>query len=140
MESWTNRYIHVPFADKGRSEQGCDCWGLARLIYLKELGIELPTLLDYRDTLDRPTIAGLYENESLNWVSVPFGSEQPFDVVVMTMLGFPMHIGVVQRSGFMIHCLKGVGTAVVNYKSRQWAKRVVGFYRHVNNSNKSFTV
>lgn len=135
-ESWTNKYINIPFADKGRSEKGCDCWGLARLIYQKELGINLPVLLDYRDTLDRSTIAGVYEKESENWNIIERGSEKLFDIIVLKMMGFPMHVGIVYRKGFMIHCLKGVGTVVVDYESRQWTKRVVGFYRYDNTANK----
>lgn len=139
-ESWTNKYISVPFVDKGRSEKGCDCWGLARLIYQKELGIDLPALLDYRDTLDRQTISNVYESESQKWQEISLGDEKPFDLIVLKMMGFPMHVGIVFKSGFMIHCLKDVGTVVVNYKSRQWVKRIVGFYRYDNASNKTFTL
>lgn len=140
MDAWTNKYIRVPFADKGRAENGCDCWGLARLIYQKELGIVLPKLLDYRDTLDRSTISNIYAEESQNWSEISIGAEQPFDLIVLKMMGFPMHVGVVYQKGFMIHCLKDVGTTVVEYNSRLWNKRIVGFYRYANTSNKVIAV
>lgn len=140
VDFWTNKYIKVPFKDKGRDENGCDCWGLIRLIYQKEKGICLPNLLGYRDTLDRAVIADICEKERAEWEEIKKGDEQPFDVVVIKMMGFPMHVGIVYKKGFMLHCLKGVGTVAVNYESRQWVKRVVGFYRHDNNSNKTAAV
>lgn len=132
MDNWTNDYIRIPFKDCGRDRFGADCWGLARIIYQEKLGVDLPSLLFYRDTVDRGTIAGLYENEEStgNWIKIPKGEEKPFDVIVLKILGFPMHIGVVFSKGFMIHCLKGCGTVVVDYNSDTWNKRIVGFYRY----------
>lgn len=140
MDSWTNKYIRIPFTDKGRSENGCDCWGLVRLIYKQELNIDLPLLLGYKDTLDRPTIAEICNLEKTNWVEIPFGKEKPYDVIVLNILGFPMHVGVVFNNSFMIHCIKGSGTVVVNYRSAQWIKRVSGFYRYDNTQNKTSSV
>ena len=36
---WSNRFIGIPYDDFGRSRTGCDCWGLACIIYREELGI-----------------------------------------------------------------------------------------------------
>lgn len=131
IESWTNDYICVPFEEKGRERSGVDCWGLVRLIYKEKLGIELPSLLFYKNTTDRPTIKKIYEEESgSHWKQIPFGEEKEYDVIVLRMMGFPMHVGIVLQGGFMIHCLKGSGTVIVNYLDKQWIKRIVGFYRH----------
>lgn len=132
---WTNDYIKIPFGDKGRDRKSCDCWGLVRLIYRDRLGIELPELLDYSDTLDGKNISQLCRQEaSSHWVSIPHGEEKPFDVIVLKVMGFPMHIGVVCANGFMIHCLKGSNTVVVPYNGVIWKKRIAGFYRYGNTS------
>ena len=39
---WANAYVGLPWADLGRDRTGCDCWGLARLVYAEQLGIALP--------------------------------------------------------------------------------------------------
>lgn len=37
------KYINIPYKHKGADFNGCDCWGLYRLIFEKERGIYLPT-------------------------------------------------------------------------------------------------
>lgn len=128
---WCNDYISIPFADHGRSKDGCDCWGLARIIYKEKLGIDLPELLDYKNTKDSVNIAELYKDEHLHWVEIPKGEEKEFDILVFRILGMPTHIAVVINKGYMIHCEKGVGTHITEYnKELQWNKRLVGVYRY----------
>jgi hypothetical protein len=60
MSHWTRAYIGIPFTELGRSQYGCDCWGLARLVYAQELGIDLPSYVGgYASTEERAEIAGL---------------------------------------------------------------------------------
>lgn len=128
---WTNDFIRVPFEEKGRDRNGVDCWGLVRLIYKERLGIDLPSLLDYTSTKDRINISEMVCKESLKWVEIPKGEEKEFDVVIIEMLGLPIHVGVVVGNNMMIHCEKGSGTTVVNYKKEaQWFRRIKGFYRY----------
>lgn len=129
---WCNKYISVPFEEHGRTKNGCDCWGLARLIYEKELGINLPALLDYKNTKDGKSISELYEIEHQEWEEIPVGQEKPFDMLVFRMLGLPTHIAVVVDKGLMIHCEKGCGTHISEYnKEVQWKTRLAGVYRYV---------
>ena len=43
----SDKYISIPFADHGRSKNGCDCWGLATVAYKEKFKVDLPLLLDY---------------------------------------------------------------------------------------------
>lgn len=129
---WCNDYISVPFEEHGRSVKGCDCWGLARLIYKEQLNIDLPALLDYKNTKDGKSISELYEIEHQEWEEIPIGQEKPFDVLVFKMLGLPTHIAVVVDKGLMIHCEKGCGTHISEYNREvQWKTRLAGVYRYV---------
>lgn len=40
------KYINVPFKHRGRDWDGCDCYGLIRLIFKEELEISLPDFLE----------------------------------------------------------------------------------------------
>lgn len=133
MNNWSNEYIKIPFKDCGRDENGCDCWGLARLIYRDKLGINLPSLTGYSDTHDRKVIADLYEGEHITWEEVPLGEEKEFDIIIFRTMGLPTHVGVAIGNGFMIHCERSIGTCISNYrKELLWKKRIVGVYRYAS--------
>lgn len=134
--SWTNNYIKVPFAEKGRARDGVDCWGLVRLVYQEILGITLTELVCYTDTKDKLSISKIIGEESSKWVKVPIGSEKEFDVAVFRMCGVPMHVAIVVRKGIMLHSERGSGTYVTCYdREQQWSRRLEGFYRYAKHTN-----
>ena len=128
--SWHNEYIKIPFEERGRQVDGADCWGLVRIIYHRELGVQLPILQKYTSTKDKDALPTIIQEESSTWQPVKLGDEQPFDVAVFNMCGVPMHVGVVVRQNFMIHCERGSGTTLEDYTDRKWCNRLVGFYRY----------
>lgn len=121
--------MHVPFVEKGRTMVGADCWGLVRLIYQNELGVELPDYLEFYDnTNEREKLSLVIEQESANnWQST--NEPKEFDVVILNMRGVPMHVGVVTKKNHMIHCARGIGTAHEHYGISRWKHKVVGFER-----------
>lgn len=138
MSMWVLKYMNIPFKEKGRDFDGCDCWGLIRLIYKNELGIELPNYLEcYNTTNDREQLSKVISEESnIHWIHPAFGYEKEFDVVILNMRGVPMHIGIVTKSGFMLHCAKGINTAHEKYKNTiRWQDKVKGFARYDTKRN-----
>ena len=126
---WRNNYIDFKFEDKGRNEKSGDCWGLLLQIYKKELNIEVPDYTEfYKNTMDKKVLADLIRKEKETWISV--NDPKPFDVIIVNMRGVPMHIGVVTKKGFMIHCAKGVDTCHERYDGVRWRDKIVGFERH----------
>lgn len=140
---WSNEFINIPFAEKGRSREGCDCWGLAKVIYEESLNIRLPMLLDYENVEDFDSIAGLVtENRfSDDWIPVERGEEQAYDVLLFKRMGAVIHVGIVVRKGLMLHCDRGSSTTHVEYlKDANWSKRLKGIYRHAEHSDRGITV
>ena len=132
---WSNKYIRIPFLDRGRSKNGADCWGLVRIIFADERGIDLPVLDGYCDTKDAATIKDIIGDECARWSRVDPGQEMPFDVVVFKMLGLSMHIGLIVEPGLMIHCQKKSNTTHCRYLNEsEWKCRIEGFYRYAANS------
>jgi probable lipoprotein NlpC len=124
-----SRYISVPFLEKGRNWSGCDCWGLVRLFYANEYKIDLPDYLEfYKTTQDREALADLICGEKAGWQEVT--EPQEGDVIIVNMRGVPMHVGVVTRLGYMLHCARGVGTAHERYDGIKWRSKIVGYSRH----------
>lgn len=129
--TWWHKYEKIPFKDKGRDETGCDCYGLLRLIYKKERGIDLPSLLEAYNTVDdKPTLERIIaEDQKKNWIAPPWPG--PFDVAVIKMAALPIHIGIVTKPGYILHCKKDVNTVHVPYTGPRAAVKVLTFNRWV---------
>ncbi|MGN6549766.1 MAG: NlpC/P60 family protein [Pararhizobium sp.] len=126
-----DRYVGLPWLDRGRTCDGVDCWGLLRLVYAGELGIELPSFAtDYADTSDRGRINVLVAEERDPWVPVERGREQPCDVVLIRER--PWHVGAVVRRGLMLHIEQDRSSVIEPYTTMRHAARVEGIYRHIS--------
>ena len=127
-----SNYVGIPFVDKGREASGLDCWGLVRLWYRQERCIDLPCYADiYTDTQDeRPISDEIKRAIDAEWIKIESKHAREGDVIILRMRGVPMHVGIVTKRGYMLHCEEGVGVALERYDSARWASRVVGFVRY----------
>lgn len=119
----------MKFAEKGRSVEGVDCWGLVKLVYENERGIDVPSYVDdYETTNDRQKISDIISSESAEkWEMVKEPRE--YDVVILDMRGIPMHVGIVTKPGHMIHCARGINTVHENFTTARWRHKIKGFAR-----------
>jgi cell wall-associated NlpC family hydrolase len=134
VESWANTYIGLPYADHGRTRDGCDCWGLVRLVYRDRLGIELPSLADgYVAANDRASVARLIADERTDtgWHEIEHGAERPLDLVLLRIGGEPCHVGLVVEPGLMLHILKGTNATTERYARPMWIRRVESYWRWI---------
>lgn len=52
------------------------------------------------------------------------------DVIVLRLLGHPMHVGVVLGDRQMLHIEEGIDSAIESYAGPRWQHRVFGFFRY----------
>jgi cell wall-associated NlpC family hydrolase len=127
---WTDDYIDIPFRFNGRTREGCDCWGLVKLIYKEKLGVDLP---DYTGTYwnglvsSLKEVARLMKKEKDKWQEI--SEPELYDVVLLRVGGIVGHIGIILDKSRMIHITEGINSCVENYKSKLWKTRIAGFYR-----------
>ena len=137
---WVSRYFGIPFIDRGLTRDGCDCWGLVRLVILEQTGVKLP---GYPEIGRGATLAKLRTifaaADGPEWLEMHPAQETAFDVVLMKGLvehegskhQRPIHIGCVVEPGTLIHIEEGCEVTVVDYRSHpRVTHRVTGFYRH----------
>ena len=125
---WSNNYIGIPFKYKGRTEDGLDCWGLARLIYKNEYGITLPSFSsDYEDN-DVNRIEELIAQYKEGWE--PIDSPSEGTAVLFRIMGHESHIGVAVSSTHFIHAREGYDSAIESFESPYWKRRIVGHFKY----------
>lgn len=128
---WTNRYVGTPYRELGRDASGCDCWGLAVLVYAGELGIELPGYDgDYASVEERAEIAALIEAGKQQPVWQRVIAPRPFDIALFRQGKFTSHIGIVCAPERMLHQYGEDCAKIEKYAAPRRHLRLMGFYRH----------
>lgn len=129
---WCQKYVGLPFLDGGRASQGLDCWGLVRLVFAKEKGIELPaygdiSALDLKATADAMQ-AAIKSREI--WLDAHPSALRPFDVAVMKRRNFPIHVGVLVTESKVLHVEEATAAIIVDLESPSIKQRISTFLRH----------
>ncbi len=136
---WVERYNRIPFVDGGRDFDGCDCWGLVRLVFLKEKGIEINGYLGI--PCDSPDVVERIGQDCAlpPWQTVvASGHERAFDVAVMRghmktpdgLIQGPFHVGLVYRPGGVFHIRRGKAAICESLGSRTIQRRLISIHRH----------
>ena len=131
---WLNIYKNIPYKSKGRTLEGVDCYGIVRMIFAERFGIMLPSYSDnYTDASDTLSTSGAileHLDTDPHWVSVRQKDAYRGDVVLLTIHGTPMHMGLVVSTTMMLHTLKGHNSCLESWNGVRWASRIYGFYRY----------
>ena len=130
---WTERFVGLPYAEFGRGRDGCDCWGLACVIYREELGVSLPEYLGYASTEEHGELAAIIAGATTSplWVPVE-GNAVAFDVAVFRRGRLDTHVGIVVHHGLMIHVSRDDCAKIESYRGGVWGHRHTGTWRHVD--------
>lgn len=140
---WTRDYVGIPYRDLGRDRSGCDCWGLARLVWTERAGVEVPM---YGTVHGGGGAGGEVEPAVLEatsgdlWNPVQWGDERGFDAVLMrgvwrdaggALHAGLIHVGIVAAPGVMLHIEQGIDASLGFYRSDpRLSRRVDSFWRH----------
>lgn len=132
IPDWCLNYVGLPYLAGGRTRDGIDCWGLFNLVWAEHFKRPLP---DYEGEIWRPGASAKAVSEGANAYSARFkrvenGQEQCGDGIIFRMRGVPLHLALVVAPGLMLHVEDGVDACIENYRSFQWEKRIVDFYRY----------
>lgn len=140
MTSWAEKYLRIPFVDRGDSWSGCDCWGLCRLILKEEADKDLPAYEEIPAGASLEKAQQFLQSRTEEcWQRVDSGSEGPLDLVLMKGLVdvdgkktiAPLHIGCVVKPKQVIHIEYGCDVSVVDYKHPKMQRRIIDFYRYL---------
>lgn len=124
--AWVQSYLGIPFLEKGRTRAGLDCYGLVRLVYQEQRGLELPSYAEgYATTTDADEITALYRGEvASQWQERPLADAQCFDVAVLRILGEPIHFALVLDPPYFLHVFRETDVSVERLDALIWQRRV----------------
>jgi len=129
--SWSNDYVGIPFQDVGRTREGCDCWGLACIVYANELQITLPSYADaYETTADQDRVSELLAKRDDPWSQVKPEMRAPFDLLLFRQGRHDTHVGIVIEPRTMLHMARGDHAKIEAPTSPLWSSRFVAVFRH----------
>lgn len=129
------KYVGLPFQDKGREWDGVDCYGLLYLLYREERGIILPRYeSEYETIRDHARVTEAFTmccEDAERWKELP--ADEPlelYDALVFRVRGRMWHCGIYVAVGFMLHIMEGMNCALERYLSPIWKPRYVNAYRY----------
>ncbi len=126
-----SKYVGVPYVDHGRGPDGWDCYGLYYYVSREHYGVEVPAYSTAYPTSDSQyrdaAVSAAIRAKAGAWQRV--AEPVPGDGIVFNLAGQPLHCGIVIGDGIMLHCLRGRGTAIEEFRTASWVKRIEGYYR-----------
>lgn len=130
ISEWAGPYVGIRYKDRGRDHDGCDCWGLVKLIYHEQFHIELPDYLDAYSHANNHVEVTAAVNSGLKdgWLKVD--KPQPGDLMIINIASRPWHCAIMVDTDKFMHA-PDTGTVCIERTNRPtWSKRIEGFYRH----------
>jgi cell wall-associated NlpC family hydrolase len=130
MFAWVRKYVGIPFVSNGRGREGCDCYGLCRLVLAAEYGVSLPELSgDYTNALCIRETAALFEKNLPVLAAERLEGPQEGALIVLTERNRPCHLGIYAGDGYMLHTRAETGGVCQRLTHPDLTGRIGGYYR-----------
>ena len=137
LPSWVAQYIGIPFVAHGRDRDGCDCWGLLRLVLAEQFGTNIPSfdgstwksgLGREESDRQRAELEALMDANKAPWRPVDRGQERAGHGILLRQMGKAMHVGIVVAPRWMLHIEEGANAVATEFEGLLWKRKVVGIY------------
>lgn len=119
-----SKFVGIPYLLGGRTFGGCDCYGLAVLLY-KQNGIILPDV--EVDSLEESTKVFIEEENRGYWAKVSTASCGSL-AVFKNKAELPTHCGVMLDRRRILHTVKGSRSCIEKIDSPIWKGQLYGFF------------
>lgn len=123
-----DKYVGLPYKDNGRDITGIDCWGLVRLYYKDELGIELPSYSNEYEGPNDPSAIAAINNYKDNWELTT--TPNIGDIALFNIYGEPAHVGLYIGNNNFLHSREGKDSVIESVAGVKWNKRLAGIYKY----------
>ena len=124
-----SKFVGIPFVSKGRSFNGCDCYGLVKLYYKEILNIDIPETIITAEQ-PRRTFANYLNEISKNWTATT-----PAKNVVLAMSVNAEHPNLVTHFAVMIDDKRFIDTRenmssyLTSIDDERIKNQIKGFYK-----------
>lgn len=127
---WVERFLGIPYANKGRARAGADCWGLVTLIYREHLGITLPSYDEqYLNSAERKEIAAIVAREAASALWIRIAEPREFDIIWFRRGRHDAHAAIFLKKGLMLHMREEAASCAERFDVPEWHSRLTGIYR-----------
>lgn len=132
MNGWVRDYVGIPFVFGGSDHDGCDCWGLVRLIYREQLGVTLDRYSDINPRDMRRVARAVTEQASSNVIWSEIDTPAEFDVVAMRIGAGSLlaHVGIAVSERQFLHVENAAAASIVSFRDPMYRCRIVKTVRH----------
>ncbi|HLB04576.1 MAG TPA: NlpC/P60 family protein, partial [Gaiellaceae bacterium] len=125
------KYQRVPWLDRGRGWEGVDCWGLVRLFYLEELGIELPSYAEgYVSAVEREQVSRLIRGQLDEWQRTTQPSFADVAVAWTKREEILSHVGLYVGDGLVLSAQPDALPIAEEVQRTWWSSHLEGYYRY----------
>ncbi|WP_418592092.1 NlpC/P60 family protein [Ponticoccus sp. (in: a-proteobacteria)] len=123
---WTDDWIGLPYAERGRGPEAFDCLGLWLALQRARFGREIP---DPACDMVGAVRLGVVDRYRTDFISVERAQEG--DALLFTMQGRPLHLGYALSDQDMLHTLDDQEhcSRIERWRGPSWGGRLEGIYR-----------